>query len=163
MVKVICHRLAPEMKSGRVIVEHMDLRDAYPDVRACVTLCVLTLQFVPIEYRQNVITEIFRHTVSGGAVILVEKVLGRSSELDSVMVSNYLRLKSRHGYSRDDIDCKRRSLEGALVPLTAEWNESLLTTAGFANVDCFWRWMNFAGWVAVRNEHLQPSPASIER
>ena len=42
------------------------------------------------------------------------------------------------------------SLEGVLVPVTAKWNEQLLRSAGFAEVDMFWRWMNFAGWVAVK-------------
>jgi tRNA (cmo5U34)-methyltransferase len=42
------------------------------------------------------------------------------------------------------------SLEGVLVPVTAAWNEYLLRSAGFSHVDCFWRWMNFAAWVAVK-------------
>jgi len=37
-----------------------------------------------------------------------------------------------------------------LVPVTAEWNEGLLRQTGFQQVDCFWRWMNFAGWVGVK-------------
>jgi len=150
MVKAARRRFAREIKAGRVAVEHVDLRDRYPEVQACVTLSVLTLQFIPIEHRQRVIAEAFRHTAPGGAFILVEKVLGKSAGLDSVMVSNYLRLKRRNGYAQDDIDRKRRSLEGVLVPLTADWNEHLLRTAGFEEVDCFWRWMNFAGWVAAR-------------
>jgi tRNA (cmo5U34)-methyltransferase len=59
-------------------------------------------------------------------------------------------LKAEHGYSREEIDRKRFSLEGVLVPVTARWNEELLAAAGFDQIDCFWRWMNFAGWVAVR-------------
>jgi tRNA (cmo5U34)-methyltransferase len=42
------------------------------------------------------------------------------------------------------------SLEGVLVPVTARWNEELLHQEGFASVDCFWRHLNFAGWVAVK-------------
>ena len=44
----------------------------------------------------------------------------------------------------------RASLEGVLVPVTAEWNEAMLHAAGFRQVECFWRWMNFAGWLAIR-------------
>jgi tRNA (cmo5U34)-methyltransferase len=43
------------------------------------------------------------------------------------------------------------ALEGVLVPVTAAWNEQLLKGAGFSQVECFWRWMNFAGWVAVKD------------
>jgi tRNA (cmo5U34)-methyltransferase len=66
------------------------------------------------------------------------------------MVELYHALKQSNGYSREDIDRKRFALEGVLVPVTARWNEELLRGAGFGEVDCFWRWMNFAGWVAVR-------------
>jgi tRNA (cmo5U34)-methyltransferase len=30
------------------------------------------------------------------------------------------------------------------------WNEDLLHQEGFASVDCFWRHLNFAGWVAIK-------------
>jgi tRNA (cmo5U34)-methyltransferase len=56
-----------------------------------------------------------------------------------------------NGYSQDEIERKRLSLEGALVPLTARFNEELLRGAGFDQVDCFWRWSNFAGWLAIRD------------
>jgi len=66
------------------------------------------------------------------------------------MVDLYYRLKSANGYSQEEIQRKRMSLEGVLVPVTAAWNEELLRQAGFQQVDCFWRWMNFAGWVALK-------------
>jgi tRNA (cmo5U34)-methyltransferase len=83
-------------------------------------------------------------------LILVEKVIGETAELDDLFVKTYLALKREHGYSQDAIERKRLSLEGVLVPLTASWNEEILAGAGFADVDCFWRWSNFAGWVAIR-------------
>ncbi len=66
------------------------------------------------------------------------------------MIDIYYDLKAENGYSQDQIERKRLSLEGVLVPVTAHWNEEMLKTAGFVEVDCFWRWMNFAGWVAVK-------------
>lgn len=138
------------VKCGVVDIKDLDLRRSYPPVRASVTLAVLTLQFIPIEYRQRVVRDIYKHTVAGGAVILVEKVLGATAELDSVFVDTYYDLKREHGYTQDQIDRKRLSLEGVLVPVTARWNEELLASAGFRAVDCFWRWANFAGWVGVR-------------
>ena len=81
---------------------------------------------------------------------MVEKVLGNSAFLNELMVSGYLELKAGNDYTREQIERKRLSLEGVLVPVTSKWNEELLTQAGFREVDCFWRWMNFAGWVAVK-------------
>ena len=72
------------------------------------------------------------------------------AHLNNLYVSEYLDMKARNGYSQEEIDRKRYSLEGILVPLTAQWNEQMLRAAGFKYTDCFWRWMNFAGWVAIR-------------
>jgi tRNA (cmo5U34)-methyltransferase len=133
-----------------VSVYNLDLRKSYPKVRASVTMAVLVLQFIPIEYRQRIIRNIYQHTIPGGCCILVEKVLGANAELDEYMVESYLRHKSLNGYSQDQIDRKKLSLEGVLVPVTARWNEELLSGAGFDGVDCVWRWMNFCAWIGVK-------------
>lgn len=79
-----------------------------------------------------------------------QDILGATADLNSLMVDRYYTMKAANGYTQEQIERKRLSLEGVLVPVTAHWNEELLRGAGFAEIDCFWRWMNFAGWVAVR-------------
>lgn len=134
-----------------VNIRNIDLRYDYPQVSSCVTLCVLTLQFTPIEYRLQILKRIYDHTMAGGVLIIVEKLLGASADIDKNMVDIYYEMKSANGYTNEQIQRKRMSLEGVLVPLTARFNEELLHTAGFREVDCFWRWMNFAGWVAIKS------------
>lgn len=150
MIEAATKRFQGYINCGVVNIRKMDLRIDYPRSISCVTLCVLTLQFTPIEYRQRIVRDIYKNTISGGVLILVEKVLGANADIDALLVKNYYGLKSRNGYSQEDIERKRLSLEGVLVPVTAKWNEELLSMAGFRQVDCFWRWMNFAGWVAVK-------------
>jgi len=135
---------------GIMRVEELDLRSDYPPVSACITLCVLALQFTPIEHRQRILRDVWRNTINGGVLVLVEKVLGATAEIDALMVDVYYDMKRRNGYTEDQIQRKRLSLEGVLVPVTAAWNEELLRMAGFRQIDCFWRWMNFAAWVAVK-------------
>lgn len=135
----------------RVIIRQDDLRQRRPPERASLTLSVLTLQFTPIEYRQAILRDLHNSLLPGGAFILVEKVLGAGAELDARMVERYYALKGANGYSPEAIERKRLSLEGVLVPVTARWNEELLREAGFDWIDCFWRWMNFAGWIAVKH------------
>jgi len=135
---------------GIMRVEDLDLRESYPPVDACITLSVLTLQFTPMEYRQRILRNVWKHTASGGVFILVEKVLGATAEIDELMVNVYYDMKRRNGYTEDQIQRKRLSLEGVLVPATAAWNEDLLKMAGFRYVDCFWRWQNFSGWIAIK-------------
>lgn len=131
-------------------IRNIDLRYDYPDERASVTLSILTLQFTPIEYRLQILQRVYDNLVTGGAFILVEKVLGASAEFDAMMVDLYYQLKNDNGYSQEEIERKRLALQGVLVPVTARWNEELLSMTGFKQVDCFWRWMNFAGWVAIK-------------
>ena len=137
------------MSSGIVDIRELDLRETFPPERASVVMGILTLQFVPIEYRQRIVQDAHDCLVPGGAFIVVEKVLGANARLDKAFVAEYLDMKRRQGYTEDQIQRKRLSLEGVLVPVTAAWNEELLRMAGFRTVDCFWRWMNFAGWIAV--------------
>lgn len=144
------HRFEGWISRSLMRVEELDLRTAYPPCRASVTLCILTLQFTPIEYRHRILRQIYDHTLSGGVLILVEKVLGGTSTIDETMVELYYDLKKANGYTYDQIQRKRISLEGVLVPITAAWNEDLIRATGFRDADCFWRWCNFCGWIAIK-------------
>jgi tRNA (cmo5U34)-methyltransferase len=143
-------RFADDVRSGTVRLLGLDLRSGYPDVTASLTLAVLTLQFVPPECRPRVLRDASNRTVDGGALILVEKVAGATPTLDALLGDVYGQRKRASGYSQEEIDRKRLSLEGVLVPLTAAKNEELLREAGFGDVECFWRCLNFAAWVAVK-------------
>jgi len=151
MLEVARSRFAGLINVGVVNIRQLDLRQVFPPVHASLILSVLTLQFIPIEYRQRIVQDVYRHLVPGGAFILVEKVLGATADINSFMVALYHDLKLVNGYSNEEIQRKAMSLEGALVPVTARWNEDLLRDAGFRQTDCIWRWMNFAAWVAVKD------------
>lgn len=150
MLEIFKNRFKGYIDTGIIIIHDQDLRKDYPYVNASITLCILTLQFTPIEYRLNILKNIFESTIPGGCLILVEKVIGSSAKLDAEFVRHYYSMKEANGYTTDQIERKRLSLEGVLVPVTARWNEELLNITGFSQIDCFWRWMNFAGWVAVK-------------
>ncbi len=150
MLAAARERFADHIRFGMVEILDMDLRNAFPECRASVVLSILTLQFTPIEYRLEIVGRVFDALEPGGAFVLVEKVLGSGPGLNRLFVEEYLALKERNGYSREEIDRKRFSLEGVLVPVTAAWNEDMLRGCGFRSVDCFWRLLNFAGWIAVK-------------
>lgn len=131
------------------ILNH-DLRNGVPDVQSCLILSILTVQFTPIEYRQKIINSVYEHLQPGGAFIFVEKLLGTTYDIDSVLVDEYYELKRENQYTQEQIQAKRKSLEGVLVPITENWNVDLLRSAGFKKIDCFWRYLNFAGYLAVK-------------
>jgi tRNA (cmo5U34)-methyltransferase len=137
-----------EIPEAKII--NLDLREAYPQVLSSVTLAVLTIQFVPIEYRQRIISDAYEKTVKGGAILLVEKVLGTDSYANRLLIETYLNRKGENGYTEEQITSKRKSLEGVLVPVTANWNVDLLDKAGWKHVDCYWRHLNFAAWFGIK-------------
>jgi tRNA (cmo5U34)-methyltransferase len=129
----------------------LDLRMSFPDVRDVdVTLAIFTLQFIPVEHRRRVVRSVFEALRPGGAFIVAEKVLGDSAVSQAAFVDVYHGFKERQGYSREEVDRKALALEGRLVPNTAHENTAMLRAAGFRDVECVWRWVNFAAWVAVK-------------
>lgn len=140
----------PYIDLGLVEVQKHDIREGIPVKGNSLIISSLTLQFTPIEYRQAIMQSIYDSLIPGGAVLLIEKVLGNDSALDQVMVEEYYRIKRDNAYTAEQIRDKRKSLEGVLVPITAKWNEDLLRSCGFARIDCYWRYLNFAAWVAVK-------------
>lgn len=151
MLNACKERFKEWIDEGFLSVESFDIRNGLPEhLYTSLVLSVLTLQFTPIEYRQKIIQSIYNSLESGGALILVEKVLGSNYAIDSMMIDEYYKIKAENAYTQEQISAKRKSLEGVLVPITASWNEQMLKEAGFKSVDCFWRYLNFAGWIAIK-------------
>lgn len=137
-------------KYPNVDIRNHDLRNGVPDSECSLILSILTIQFTPIEYRHMIVQSIYDHLEPGGALIVVEKLLGSSFDIDSILVDEYYDIKREHAYTNEQIQSKRKSLEGVLVPVTENWNLEMLRKAGFQKVECFWRYLNFAGWMAVK-------------
>lgn len=150
MLQKCREKYAEEIQKGYVSVKYSDLRKPLPVKGCSLILSCLTIQFTPIEYRQYIIENIYNSLEPGGAFIFVEKVLGNTSMLDDCMVNEYYDIKRDHAYTEEQISEKRKSLEGALVPLTSKMNKMLLEAAGFKKVDCFWRYLNFSAIIAVK-------------
>jgi SAM-dependent methyltransferase len=87
----------------KVEIRNTDLRHEFPNESSSVVLSILTLQFVPIEYRQQILSKAFNSLVKGGAFILVEKILGRDSELNDMFVKLYYDTKGENGYTEEQI------------------------------------------------------------
>lgn len=155
MLDELRKRFADEIERKIVRVESWNLKQGLPvehfAARAGVLLSVLTLQFIPIEYRQRIIADVYTMLRPGGALILVEKVLGAGAQIQALQVDAYHDLKRANGYSTEEVERKALALEGVMVPLPAAWNEDMLRRAGFRTFDCFYRAHNFAGWIAIRD------------
>jgi tRNA (cmo5U34)-methyltransferase len=133
---------------SRVNIMAMDLRHEYPAERSSVVLAVLTLQFIPIEHRPGLLAAIRDHLTPGGVMIIAEKLLGSTPEVHDTLTELYYDHKRAAGYSEGDIAAKRVSLEGVLVPISERENLAALAAAGFCDIECIWRHLNFGAWMA---------------
>lgn len=128
-----------------------DLTRDFPSSHYDIITSILTLQFIPINYRQEIIQNVYDNLSSvRGCFLMVEKVLGNTSSINKLFIDEYHSYKEFNGYSKEQIERKKLSLEGVLVPVTNDWNIDLLKQAGFRQVDVFWRWMNFVGYIAIK-------------
>ena len=117
---------------------------------ASVVVLCLTLQFVRPIYREKLLRDIYKGMVSGGALILVEKILAEDSRYNRDFIRYYYDYKRRNDYSEMEISQKREALENVLVPYKLSENISLLRDQGFNHCEVFFKWYNFAGLVAIK-------------
>lgn len=136
-----------------VSVIHGDLREVeLTRLRYDIILSILTLQFVPVEYRQQLLRQIYNSLTHNGCFILVEKVLGENHVSQDHLVSVYLQMKKDNHYTDEQIEAKRKSLENVLVPLRTSENIRMLKEAGFTTVQPFWQNLNFVGIYASKEK-----------
>lgn len=114
-------------------------------------LSILTMIFVPINFRPSILKGVYDGLARGGAFFMVEKVLGNTAVMQELLVDAYHEYKHDNGYSWEDIERKRAALEGVQVPVTHEANIEMLRTAGFRSVETFWRNLNFVGYIAIKD------------
>ena len=137
----------------RVTIVHADIADAEMQrLRYDAVLSILTLQFIPIEHRQEILKQVYDSLSPNGCFILVEKVLGESWIGQDHLVSVYHQMKKDNGYSDEQIEAKRKSLQNVLVPIRASENIRMLKSAGFSVVQPFWQNLNFIGIYASKEK-----------
>ena len=117
MIEAARKQYADMIDAGVVRVEKRDLRSQFPtELPTSLFLSVLTLQFIPVNYRQQIVHQVHDALLHDGAFILVEKVFGEGPVIDERMIEVYTSRKHAAGYSYESIDRKRESLEGRSRP-----------------------------------------------
>ncbi|SFH48138.1 carboxy-S-adenosyl-L-methionine synthase CmoA [Pedobacter insulae] len=130
------------------------LGDLHQEVKienASVVILCLTLQFVRPIYREKLLKNIFDGLVSGGVLIISEKVLAEDSLFNRNFIKYYYDYKRRNQYSEMEISQKREALENVLIPYKLSENITMLREAGFSHTETFFKWYNFSGFIAIKN------------
>jgi tRNA (cmo5U34)-methyltransferase len=127
-----------------------DLHGQVEIKNASVVVLCLTLQFIRPIHREKLLKKIADGLVSGGALVLVEKVITENSEFNREFIKHYYDYKRRNQYSELEISQKREALENVLIPYKLSENIHMLREAGFSMTETFFKWYNFSGLVAVK-------------
>lgn len=112
--------------------------------------CYYTLQFIPINKRQEVCNKIYSSLNIGGAFILFEKELINEPYVSKIVESAYMKFKLKNNFTINEVLGKRFSLEGFLIPNTADDNIILLSSAGFKSIQCIMQYGEFKGYIAIK-------------
>lgn len=128
-----------------------DLNQGISINNASVVVLCLTLQFVRPINRESLLKTIFDGIVPGGALIVIEKILAEDSAFNRDFIKYYYDMKRRNHYSEMEIAQKREALENVLIPYRLSENITLMRNAGFSHCEVFFKWYNFAGFVAKKS------------
>ena len=146
--------LTPAREKDKITFLQEDVTQA-SFAHASVIIACLTLQFLSLQERERLVQRVYESLYPGGAMILFEKTENKHPLLRQLEVDVYYNLKARNGYSQQEILGKREALKGILLPLSDERNQFLLQRAGFSLVSMIFKWMNFSGYLAIKQvDHL---------
>ncbi len=117
---------------------------------ASVVLINLTLQFLDMRKRDDLIKKIYQGMNPNGILLLTEKTVHASTELDDLQTNFYKTFKLENGYSELEISQKRDALEKVLIPDTIDTHKNRILNAGFTLFDVWLKWFNFASMIAIK-------------
>lgn len=109
-----------------------------------------TLQFVPAEQRDALLSKICQAMIPGGALLLSEKIMFNAPGQQQLLTDLHHDFKRANGYSELEIAQKRTSLENRLIPETTEVHLERLHRVGFQIASTWFQCFNFVSFLAVR-------------
>lgn len=119
--------------------------------KSSVVVANLTLQFIPVSRRKQLITKIYNSLVPGGIFLMTEKTINPDKGLADLQQEFYYRLKEENGYSKIEITRKREALENVLIPETVDLHMKRLQSAGFNAVEIWLKWFHFAAFLCRKD------------
>lgn len=145
----VAHKKLVSNKVRSFELIHGDLRN-FSFKRCDFVIMNYTLQFIPIRDRLNLLKNLYHALRKNGGMVLSEKIASKSANTHALINELYYDFKRRNGYSELEIANKREALEKVLIPVTADKQLKLLSTAGFKKSDMIFRWYNFSSYLGLK-------------
>lgn len=128
---------------------HSDILDINID-NSSIVILNLTLQFIPLKKRNNLLKKIFSQLNKGGVIIITEKIrLDKKS--DDIFFKNFHDFfKQNNGYTKEEIDRKKIALSETMIIESEKIHENRFNDIGCLN---FYKWFqcyNFVSWILIK-------------
>lgn len=120
-------------------------------MRSSVIIANLTLQFIPVNLRGELMRRIYDSLLPGGVFLITEKTVNPDPGLAALQQEFYYRLKEENGYSKIEITRKREALENVLIPETVEAHMERFRGAGFSSVEIWFKWFHFTAFICRKD------------
>ncbi|WWP01608.1 MAG: carboxy-S-adenosyl-L-methionine synthase CmoA [Candidatus Dasytiphilus stammeri] len=109
-----------------------------------------TLQFIPPDERNEILTKIYHGLNTGGALILSEKFHFADDKIEKLMLIWHHNFKKTNGYSELEISQKRTMLKNIMLTDTIENHKKKLSDTGFTHTELWYQYFNFGSFIAIK-------------
>ena len=110
----------------------------------------LTLQFIDVKDRSNLIKKIYEGLNPSGVLIISEKIHFEDKETQDQITNLHIDFKKENGYSELEIANKRQAIENVLITDTKTIHIERLKDCGFKDTSCFFQCLNFVSFLSVK-------------
>ena len=117
---------------------------------ASIVVLNLTLQFIDVNLRSNLINKIYDGLDPGGILIISEKIHFDDAVTQNQITKLHMDFKKENGYSELEIANKRQAIENVLITETKEHHLNRLRECGFVETSCFFQCLNFVSFLSVK-------------
>jgi tRNA (cmo5U34)-methyltransferase len=117
---------------------------------ASIVVLNLTLQFIDVKDRSNLIKKIYEGLNPGGVLIISEKIHFEDKETQDQITNLHIDFKKENGYSELEIANKRQAIENVLITDTKAIHIERLKDSGFQDTSCFFQCLNFVSFLSVK-------------
>lgn len=138
-----------QAKHKGIEITFADLEKPFEFPELSYGVALYTLQFLRPCLRYELLKRIYRKLSDSGAMFVVEKVLGSTSQMQDILQQLYWEMKAKNGFTSEQIINKAKALRGCMYPKTVADNEAEFRTLGF-NFEIVFKESQFCGWLLTK-------------
>lgn len=126
-------------------IRHIDIQNA------SMVVLNFTLQFLPPEDRNALLSNIYQGLNKGGVLVISEKFRFDDPKMDNLLIDLHHQFKRANGYSELEVSQKRTALENVMRTDSINVHKSRLKSVGFSQVELWFQCFNFGSMVAIKH------------